>query len=527
MKNDNLHSRLSCCIIPSCRENLRTSRFSLKEALIHSSARLSVLPYFFDKRKVLTINMNQSDKTQKLTFHIVDSPMGMGKSSSLLDYLRFGAFYFNDTYLESLKRTGLFNDVDKSRFIIFVSTIRERDERFLQELNAKCPGEPPYNKSILELIRDGENIVTTQSLFGLFNDETIEAFRKSDCAYHAFFDEIPSLFRAAIGGAQRPDNFDGVARFGTADVLLMQQEHMIVNKNGIVEFNADCDYNGNHKEYKVFDAVKYLSRSCTLYPSGNKDGRFTSIVAFAKKELFSCFKFCWFFSYLTHGSMLHKYCLLNDIHMEYYHINNGLITRNPDGKFEETYPEGMERLVILDDSLFNMESSLSKEWYKRLRTDKTGTGLKTLKTRFRNAYEFMQAHGVRGKTFMFTVFNACKDMLDSDGRHYPTLKRFLPCNTKATNDYSSCTGVAYLCNRFFDVNCTNFLAQRAKEQNNPELEFDNDNYALSELLQFIWRSNVRVKDSDKPVYVWVPDNHMRRLLQDFRQRALDCKKDKG
>ena len=196
---------------------------------------------------------------------------------------------------------------------------------------------------------------------------------------------------------------------------------------------------------------------------------------------------------------------------------------NPDEEFKETYPEGLERLVILDDKQYNMESSLSKEWYKRLRTDKTGLGLKTLKTRFRNAYEFMQKHGVRGNTFMFTTFNAYKDMLQSDGRHYPTLKRFLPCNTKATNDYSNCIGVAYLCNRFYDVNCTNFLAQRADELNNPDLKFDNDNYALSELLQFIWRSNVRVKDSDKPVYVWVPDRRMRQLLQDFRQRALKVK----
>ena len=58
----------------------------------------------------------------------------------------------------------------------------------------------------------------------------------------------------------------------------------------------------------------------------------------------------------------------------------------------------------------------------------------------------------------------------------------------------------------------------------PELEFDNDNYALSELLQFIWRSNVRVKDSDKPVYVWVPDKRMRTLLQDFCWKALKPKK---
>ena len=124
-------------------------------------------------------------------------------------------------------------------------------------------------------------------------------------------------------------------------------------------------------------------------------------------------------------------------------------------------------------------------------------------------------------SFMFTTFTAYKNLLESDGRHFPTVKRFLPCNAKATNDYSNCTGVAYLCNRFFDVNCVNFLAQQAKEKNNPQLKFDNDNYALSELLQFIWRSNVRVADSGKPVYVWVPNSRMRRLLRNFQAKALE------
>ena len=150
-------------------------------------------------------------------------------------------------------------------------------------------------------------------------------------------------------------------------------------------------------------------------------------------------------------------------------------------------------------------------------------GLKKLKRQFRNAYGFMKAHGVRSETFMFTVFTAYKDMLDSNGRYYPSLKRFLPCNTKATNDYSNCTGVAYLCNRYFDVTCVNFLKQRAKAENDPKLAFHNDVYALSELVQFIWRSNVRVKDAKQPVYVWVPDKRMRKLLKEFLQQAIKRK----
>ena len=79
--------------------------------------------------------------------------------------------------------------------------------------------------------------------------------------------------------------------------------------------------------------------------------------------------------------------------------------------------------------------------------------------------------------------------------------------------------MAYLCNRYFDVTCVNFLKQRAKAENNPKLAFHNDVYALSEFVQFIWRSNVRVKDAKQPVYVWVPDKRMRNLLKGFLQQA--------
>ena len=464
----------------------------------------------------------QTDSTpNKLTFHIVDSPMGIGKSSSLMTYISYNPAYKEDEFVDSLKRTGLFNDLEHKRFIIFVSTVKERDERFLCRLNAKRPEQPPFHQSILELIRKGENIVTTQSLWGFFNEETIKAFRQSPYPYTAYFDEIPPLFREVVGAKQTKDSFGAIDHFGKSDVLLMQKDGIILRKGDRLAYNPDSDYNRQSSDYKVFDAIKNLGRSCDLYPYGDKQGHFTSIIAFVKRELFACFKECWFFSYLTKDSMISQYCVMNHIAMEYYHIEKGFIRRNPEGKYREDYPRGIERLVILEDKRFNLDESLSKEWYKAARNGKNEEGLKKLQRCFRSAYTFMKQQGVRSNTFFFTTFTAYQDLLAGDGRHYPTLKRFLPCNAKATNDYSSCTGVAYLCNRIFDVTCTNFLAQQAKETNNPQLKFNNDNYALSELLQFIWRSNVRVADSDKPVYVWVPNKRMRKLLRDFQVKALE------
>ena len=469
-------------------------------------------------RQTIGEQINNSQK--QLTFRIVDSPMGIGKSSSLLMDISYNPSYKEDEYVNDLKRTGFFNELEHKRFIIFVSTVKERDERFLRKLKAKRPEQPPFNQSILELIRNGENIVTTQSLWGFFNEDTIKAFRQSPYPYTAYFDEIPPLFREVVGTKQKKDG-GVIARFGTGDVLLMQQDEIVIRRGDQLVYNPQSKYDKQSSSQKVFDAVKNLGRSCNLYPYGEKNGHFTSIIAFMKRELFACFDQCWFFSYRTKNSMLSQYCAMHNIAMEYYHIENGFIRRNPEGKYKEAYPEGIERIVILEDKRFNMEASLSKEWYKAARNGKNAEGLKELQSCFRSAYSFMKQQGVRSNTFLFTTFTAYKDLLQGDGRHYPTLKRFLPCNAKATNDYSDCTGVAYLCNRIFDVNCTNFLAQRAKETNNPQLKFDNDNYALSELLQFIWRSNIRVADSDKLIYVWVPNKRMRKLLRDFQVKALE------
>lgn len=495
----------SGCIIRPCGE--RAAPAALPEFFGEN------LPTGFPGRRFLIINSNKSNtacKETPLTFRIVDAPMGIGKS---------------DVLIRLIRRHWSSESAESRRFIIFVSTIRERDLRFMPELNLKTPDTHPYNKTILEMIRNGDNIVATHSLWSIFSDETLKAFRESKYKYIAFFDEAPPLFRDTVGLGRKLDETAGDIRFGPEDVKLMQRENMIFVKDGQIRFNNKCNYDKSKSGYKVFNAVKYLTRSCTLYPYGENDGDFTSIIAFARRELFSCFCQCWIFSYLTYDNMLHKYCLLNHIHMEYYLVDERYIMRTKGGKYVETYPAGIERLVILDGSSFNSDASLSKRWYADASRDRSRAGLDQLERQCRNAYDYMKKHGVRSKTFMYTVFNAYRHLLRSDGRHFPTQKRFLPCNTKATNDFSDCNGVAYLCNRYFDINCTNFLSQRAEAENRPELKFNDDVYALSELVQFIWRSNVRRADSYQPVYVYVPSRRMRTLLQDFQERARKRKEE--
>ena len=68
------------------------------------------------------------------------------------------------------------------------------------------------------------------------------------------------------------------------------------------------------------------------------------------------------------------------------------------------------------------------------------------------------------------------------------------------------------------------MARASVKENKSIYQLKREELGLSrekaaELLQFIWRSNVRVKDSDQPVYVYIPDRRMRELLYAFMEKA--------
>ena len=81
-------------------------------------------------------------------------------------------------------------------------------------------------------------------------------------------------------------------------------------------------------------------------------------------------------------------------------------------------------------------------------------------------------------------------------------KGYVSCNARATNMYRDRDTVAYLINRYNSPVIINFFKDRGAT-------VDEDIFALSELLQFIWRSAIR---DGKPINVYIPSKRMRTLL---------------
>ena len=181
------------------------------------------------------------------------------------------------------------------------------------------------------------------------------------------------------------------------------------------------------------------------------------------------------------------------------------VERDDDGYYFSDWPDEppavdyYHLINIVDKAQSNAPGdgkyALSKNWYaKRGRSDKD---IKLLRRGLRN---FFEGSGGNSGSRLWTCFKEERSKLIAESGRYRN--NFLQISARATNEYRDKTDVAYMVNRFADPNVTKFFASRG-------IEIDQDAFALSEMLQWIWRSAIR---DDKPINLYVPSSRMRELL---------------
>ena len=84
-------------------------------------------------------------------------------------------------------------------------------------------------------------------------------------------------------------------------------------------------------------------------------------------------------------------------------------------------------------------------------------------------------------------------------------KSFLVFNARATNEYRDKDHLAYLANIYLNVGHKIIFQRRGSP-------IDEDAYALSTMIQWIWRSAIR---DGKEIWIYIPSSRMRRLLTDW------------
>jgi len=144
------------------------------------------------------------------------------------------------------------------------------------------------------------------------------------------------------------------------------------------------------------------------------------------------------------------------------------------------------------------ETALSVTWYQNNKY----TGVKTLKN---NVYNYIRhIANVKGTDVLWTTFKDFQQKVKGKGYS----NSFLSSNARATNDYQDRVVVAYTINKYLSPMIMQFFNKYA-------IKVNEDAWALSEVVQFLYRSSIRNGHS---IHLYIPSARMRNLVRAWLAR---------
>jgi hypothetical protein len=411
----------------------------------------------------LVIDLRGEITVTKIT--IVDSIMGSGKTTWSLQYIK---------------------ELDSNSKILFVTPFLSEVERIIDAL-PDCKLYDPQNRgsgkleSLKDLIAKGFNIISTHALFEKADMQLIKLLEEND--YILIQDEVLDVVKPY--------------ELKKNDFELLMNNHMILvePKTGIVSWNEESPY----QETK-YDEIKRLSKTENLI-------YFQETILFWTLPIgvFKAFKEVYVLTYLFSGSDQKYY--LDMFNIEY---KIKAVTRIDDGTYELTniFSNDKKRICSLinvyDGKLNNIgekDFNLSKSWFNdESNKDSVDKIKKNQITYFKNNVK------TPSHLNMWTCFKDHESKLKGKGYS----KGFIPLNSRATNDFQDKASCSYVINRFMHPYKKNFFLSRG-------VDVDQDLWALSELIQWIWRSRIR---KGEHINLYIPSKRMRSLLKRYLDSNL-------
>lgn len=385
---------------------------------------------------------------------VVDARMGRGKSSAAIRYM---------------------NRYKDSKRFLYITPYLDEVGRICERCDFDQPDSDHMSKSTeLKLhMRLGHNIAATHSLFYLMDAEALELVRQKH--YSLIVDEsIQVIERLNITNK----DFDLI-------ISQLATEH----DDGRIEW-LDDSYTGRFYDYKEMANTGSLFRL---------DSALLNIL---NPELLRSFDEVFMLTYLFDGQYQKAY--LDFFGFDYNIIG---VEQDESGYRFSDRPDApppldyRELIRIVDDPKLNAVGdkhyALSKAWYDRRGYDnpeirKLRNGLKKF---------FQSIPDGSSETRLWSCFKSDVNKL-VDSRTGRFRNNFLQTSARATNQYKNRTDIAYMVNRFADPNIMKFFAKQ-------NVTINPEHFALSEMLQWVWRSAIR---DDKPINLYIPSKHMRELL---------------
>lgn len=399
---------------------------------------------------------------------VVDSIMGAGKTSYAIQMM-------NEKFGENSKKKFIY----VTPFIDEVKRIKKEvtNRKFLEPDEKK--GQGSKLRHLKKLIQDGENIVTTHSLFGMIDDEIEMLFKSYD--YILILDEVFKII-------------DEI-KIGKDDVKILVENYIKVDENGKVIWIVEGDYDGR------YDDIRSLALNDSLYTYGNNEFYYWCF----PYRIFDLFEHIYILTYQFKYQIQKYYYDLFNVKYECKSI------KKTESKYELIeYKEDYEKIMKLKQLINIYEGKMNQNYYTKANkyntelsyswySKATDAQISQLKRNMGNY--FNNILDVKSENTIWSCYK--KDKSKLKGKGYT--KSWTPYNLRATNDYRNRNALAYMCNLYMNPFEQRFFSTYG-------VSIDNDGLALSTLLQWIFRSAIR---DEKPIDIYIPSLRLRTLLYKY------------
>lgn len=333
--------------------------------------------------------------------------------------------------------------------------------------------------SLHKFLSEGKNIATTHALFKMATEETRELIYNE--GYTLILDEALEVIKEL---KVSPD-----------DTKMLLKEWMKHDENGLIQWDTKKEslqgvYNGKFQTVR-----RYALNNNLIMHNG------VILLWNFPPDIFKLFKESYILTYLFSAQLQKYYFDIHGIEYEYYNVKveNDLYMfsqgiNNDDTKIKEA----IKRNIFIYEGTLNKigdeHYSLSKSWYSK----KTHLH-KQLKNNTLNYFNnIMQS---KSNDNMWTTFKDYKSKISGKGY----TKGYVSVTERSTNKYCHKKVLAYAVNRFASPLIESYFHTK-------NIKINQEQFALSELVQWIWRSAIR---NNEEINLYIPSSRMRRIIKQW------------
>ena len=418
---------------------------------------------------------------------VCDAIMGSGKSSAAINYMNghpdrkfiyISPYTSEDARIVQACPACHFVEPQESWFW------KEENEDGLEVIRSR-KGKRSKTQHTAQLIREGRNIATTHQAFLFYTEEMLEDIRGQE--YTLIIDEDVQVISQYM--------------YHRADLEILES-------GGYIRFEND-EYMLVRKPEGISamsEILRILESRNLIVVNGGKNWA-GAVMWEMPVRLINAFKDVYILTYMFEGQALYNLLRINN--MSYMDI--GIMKDDSGYHFDDsgaTNTSGHAATLARKIHIYDREkanrigdekTALSKHWFATHPED-----VEKLSHNIVNYFRY--AMGTPAEKRLWTTFKSASSKIARKGIR----KGFVVLNKKATNEYSDRNTLVYAANVYMTPVIKNYYRRNG-------LEVNEDMYALSTMVQWIFRSAIR---NGEDVWIYVPSRRMRELLEGWLQGLM-------